>query len=72
MDGINRIFDIPLFDMVEKDKLILIDSKHGQYSVTSGYNMLLDITGRVEKPTRQEHWSNLWKIHAPPKAKHLL
>ncbi|CAJ2653028.1 unnamed protein product [Trifolium pratense] len=57
--------------MVEEDKLIWIDSIHGQYSVKSGYNMMLNNTGRVEEMT-QENWQYLWKIHAPPKAKHLL
>jgi hypothetical protein len=45
---------------------------YDNYSVKSGYNMLLESTGRVDKSAEQEHWSSLWKINAPPKAKHLL
>ncbi|CAJ2633313.1 uncharacterized protein LOC123892252 [Trifolium pratense] len=59
----NRILEIPLFDMVKEDKLYWVDSVHGQYSVRSG-----QVVGSVN----QEDWTNLWKIHAPPKAKHLL
>jgi hypothetical protein len=71
-DVVNRILDIPLFDIVEEDKLIWNDSMHGDYSVKSGYNMLLDTVGKGLNQTCQEQWNNIWKIHAPPKAKHLL
>jgi hypothetical protein len=37
---VNRILGIPLFDMVEEDKLIWVDSTYGQYSVKSGYNLI--------------------------------
>jgi hypothetical protein len=46
LDVPNRIIDIPLFDVIEEDKLIWVDSVHGQYDVKSGYNMLLNVTGR--------------------------
>jgi hypothetical protein len=71
-DVVKRIFDTPSFDMIEDDKLIWKDSMHGQYSVKSGYNMLMNMTGRMVNPIGQENWSCLWKIHAPPKVKHLL
>jgi hypothetical protein len=44
----------------------------GEYSVKSGYNMLLDLIGKGLDQTSHESWNNIWKIHAPPKAKHLL
>jgi hypothetical protein len=69
-DVVKRILDTPLFDMVEDDKLIWSDSMHGQYSVKSVYNMLINVTGRMVNPVGQENWSCLWKIHAPPKVKH--
>jgi ribonuclease HI len=72
IDVVKRIIDIPLFDMIEEDKLIWIDSMHGQYSVKSGYHMLMNVTGRVENPVEHKNWSCLWKILAPPKVKHLL
>ncbi|MCI04730.1 putative ribonuclease H protein, partial [Trifolium medium] len=68
----NCILDIPLFDVIEEDKLIWVDSIHGLYSVKSGYNMWLNITGRRANVHDQDGWKSLWKIHAPPKAKHLL
>jgi ribonuclease HI len=71
-DVVNRILDTPLFDIIEEDKLIWNDSLHGEYSVKSGYNMLLDVIGKGLNMTSQERWNNIWKIQAPPKAKHLL
>ncbi|GAU14523.1 hypothetical protein TSUD_250650 [Trifolium subterraneum] len=68
----NRIIDIPLFDMVEEDKLVWADGLHGNYSVKSGYNLMLNITGKVDGTALQRDWKNLWRIHTPPKAKHLL
>jgi ribonuclease HI len=67
-----RILAIPLFDMVENDKLVWVDSTHGQYSVKSGYKLMLHVTGKVEVMSQQDDWNSLWKILAPPKAKHLL
>jgi ribonuclease HI len=34
--------------------------------------MLLDVIGKGLNMTSQERWNNIWKIQAPPKAKHLL
>jgi hypothetical protein len=68
----NHIIDIPLFDVIEEHKLIWVDSVNGQYSVKSGYSMLLNVTGRDMNEINQDGWTSLWKIHAPPKAKHLL
>jgi ribonuclease HI len=72
MDVVNRIVDIPLIDVIGEDKLIWVDSVNGQYSVKSGYNMLLNVLGRKDRNFNEERWSSLWKIRAPPKAKHLL
>jgi hypothetical protein len=72
MDVVNRIVDIPLIDVIGEDKLIWVDSVNGQYSVKSGYNMLLNVLGRKDRNFNEEGWSSLWKIRAPPKAKHLL
>jgi hypothetical protein len=69
---VNHILDIPLFDIVEEDKLVWNDNMHGQYSVKSGYNVLLESIGKGVKPTSQWQWNNIWKIQAPSKAKHLL
>ncbi|GAU49043.1 hypothetical protein TSUD_237000 [Trifolium subterraneum] len=57
---------------LEEDKLVWDDDMHGNYSVKSGYNLLLK--PKVESVVTVENadWNLLWKIHAPPKAKHLL
>jgi hypothetical protein len=58
--------------ILEEDKLIWSDSMYGQYSVKSGYNKLMNVTGNMENSVGHEKWSCLWKILAPPKVKHLL
>jgi hypothetical protein len=68
----NRIIETPLFDMVQDDKLIWVDNPHGNYTVKSGYNLLQTITGKVVSSSIQIDWQSLWKINAPPKAKHFL
>jgi ribonuclease HI len=68
----SRILDIPLFDMLVDDKLVWVDSSHGDYNVKSGYKILLNATGYVMSTSQQEDWSSLWNILAPPKTKHLL
>ncbi|MCH94197.1 ribonuclease H protein, partial [Trifolium medium] len=68
----NRILNTPLFDMIEEDSLIWEDNIHGQYSVKSGYKLMSNAAGRSDVVVQQCGWERLWKIHAPPKAKHLL
>jgi ribonuclease HI len=72
MDVANRILDIPLFDMLDEDKLVWVDSPYGHYSVKSGYKLMLNIIGKDVNTSQQEDWHSLWKILAPPKTKHLL
>jgi ribonuclease HI len=66
------ILGVPLFNMVEEDKLIWVDSKYGQYSVKSGYNLMLNTTGKNNNSVSEGVWNTMWKIHAPPKVKHFL
>jgi hypothetical protein len=68
----NSILAVPLFDDVVEDQLVWDDDMHGNYTVKSGYNLLLQTP--LEAVTRQgnEDWKWLWKIQAPPKTKHLL
>jgi ribonuclease HI len=67
-----RIFEIPLFDTVEDDKLVWVGNTNGNYSVKSGYKTFLNVTGKVHEANHHESWHDLWNINAPPKAKHLL
>jgi hypothetical protein len=68
----NSILAVSLFDDVVEDQLVWNDDMYGNYTVKSGYNLLLQTP--IEAVTRQgnEDWKGLWKIHAPPKTKHLL
>jgi ribonuclease HI len=68
----NLILETPLFEMVEEDKLLWMDSPHGTYNVKSGYNLLCDFSGKLQSVDTQDDWSSIWKIHAPSKAKNLL
>jgi hypothetical protein len=56
---VKNILGIPLFDTVEEDKLIWMDNLHGQYSVKSGYNLMINITGKLENSVQQKDWSCL-------------
>ncbi|CAJ2640848.1 unnamed protein product [Trifolium pratense] len=68
----NRILAIPLFDMLEEDKLTWIDNSNGLYSVKSGYKLMMNLTGKANGTVQQHDWQSLWSICAPSKAKHLL
>jgi hypothetical protein len=67
-----RVLEIPLFDSLVEDKLVWVDNTNGHYSAKSGYKIMLNITGKVDVEHKQDDWSSLWKIHTPPKARHLL
>jgi hypothetical protein len=67
-----RIIEIPLLESIGDDKIVWIDNANGAYSVKSGYKVMLKITWKFPEVTQREEWYNLWKIRAPPKAKHLL
>jgi hypothetical protein len=56
-------------NMVEVDKLIWVDDMHGQYSVKSGYNKMINISRRGNDPRVKDKLNCLGKIHAAPKAK---
>jgi ribonuclease HI len=66
------ILNVPLFSIIEEDKLVWAGNTHGDYSVKSGYNLMLNFSGRFQSLACNGNWNCLWKIHAPPKAKHLL
>ncbi|PNX88961.1 hypothetical protein L195_g045076, partial [Trifolium pratense] len=68
----NCILAVPLFDVVEENKLVWFEDSHGNYSVKSGYNMLLHHDTSTTVMAVPGNWKSLWKIHTPPKSKHLL
>jgi hypothetical protein len=68
----NRIMETPLLSVVEDDKIIWGDSIDGNYSVKSGYKVMMQIKREEASSAQHVNWLSLWKIQAPPKAKHLL
>jgi hypothetical protein len=66
------ILTVPLLEVVKEDRLIWTAENNGVYSVRSGYRKLMKEEGRAYGSDMVEGWSSIWKIHAPPKAKHLL
>jgi hypothetical protein len=51
-----RILDIPLFSMIDEDKLVWVDSMYGEYSVKSGYNLCMTISGKFPLSAHDEDW----------------
>ncbi|KAK2410765.1 hypothetical protein QL285_046110 [Trifolium repens] len=66
------ILSVPLFDLVREDKLIWREENDGVYSVRTGYRKLMEAENRGYCSGKEIGWENIWKLHAPPKAKHLL
>ncbi|KAK2390980.1 hypothetical protein QL285_064484 [Trifolium repens] len=66
------IVAVPLLEVVTEDRLIWKEEKDGMYSVRSGYRKFMKEKGRNVEVNIVEGWNSIWKIHAPPKAKHLL
>jgi hypothetical protein len=72
MHIVNCIMETPLLNLVENDKLVWSDSIDGNYSVKSGYKLLMHANEKIDMSVQRGNWLSIWKIHAPPKAKHLL
>jgi ribonuclease HI len=72
LDIAHDILAVPLLEVVKEDRLIWTEENNGVYSVRSGYRKLMKEEGRGYDSDLVEGWSSIWKIHAPPKAKHLL
>ncbi|KAK2399000.1 hypothetical protein QL285_048880 [Trifolium repens] len=72
VDVAKSITSVPLVELVREDKLIWSEEKDGIYSVRTGYRRLMRERNKGYMQRCDEGWSCIWKIHAPPKAKHLL
>jgi ribonuclease HI len=57
---------------VSDDCLVWTEEQNGEYSVRTGYKLLMREREDGRRHGTRESWSSLWKIRAPPKAKHLL
>jgi ribonuclease HI len=67
-----EILAVPLLDLVREDKLIWNEENNGVYSVRTGYRILMKDKNKGYGSREVGGWSCIWKIHAPPKTKHLL
>jgi hypothetical protein len=68
----NSILVVPLLELVNEDKLIWGEENNGVYSVRSGYRLIMRERNKGYGSRGGDDWSSIWKIHAPPKAKHFL
>jgi ribonuclease HI len=68
----SKVLSVPLLDLVQEDKLIWDEEKDGVYSVKSGYRKLMRAREERYRPRGRNEWGRIWKIQAPPKAKHFL
>ncbi|MCH84971.1 RNA-directed DNA polymerase (Reverse transcriptase), partial [Trifolium medium] len=59
-------------ELIQEDKLIWDEESDGVYSVRSGYRKLMRERDATNRPRGREEWGRIWKIQAPPKAKHFL
>ncbi|KAK2423630.1 protein DETOXIFICATION [Trifolium repens] len=62
-------FRFPRMIRLREDKLIWSDNRDGNYSVRSGYKVMMQVKKQDADLSQRSEWLNLWKIKAPPKAK---
>jgi hypothetical protein len=67
-----RILATPLIGSVYEDKLVWEGEQNGCYSVKSGYKLAMQGIIRSDKFHVAGNWKEIWKAHAPHKARHLL
>jgi hypothetical protein len=53
------ILNVPLLSMIEEDKLVWAGNTHGDYSVKSGYNLMLNFSGRFQSLAYNGNWNCL-------------
>jgi hypothetical protein len=67
-----RIIATPLIGSVHEDKMVWEGEQNGCYSVKSGYKLAMQGIIRSDKFHVEGNWKEIWKAHAPHKARHLL
>ncbi|XP_045809807.1 uncharacterized protein LOC123904158 [Trifolium pratense] len=67
-----RIIATPLIGSVYVDKMVWEEERNGCYSVKSGYKLAMKCIFRNDKYHVKGNWKEIWKVHAPQKARHLL
>jgi hypothetical protein len=71
-DAAAQILAVPLVVEVQEDRLVWKEEQNGEYTVRSGYRLLMQEHEERVCPEVKGDWRSLWKIRAPPKVKHLL
>jgi ribonuclease HI len=71
-DAAIEILAVPLLREVQEDRLVWREEHNGEYTVKSGYRLLMQEKEEGRRRGILGDWKSLWKIRAPPKAKHLL
>ncbi|GAU37102.1 hypothetical protein TSUD_278890 [Trifolium subterraneum] len=71
-DVAEDILAVPLLSDVREDRLVWQEEQNGEYTVRSGYRVLLREKEEGRPRGVSGSWKPLWHIHAPPKAKHIL
>ncbi|MCH91998.1 putative ribonuclease H protein [Trifolium medium] len=59
-------------EVFQENRLIWNEEQDGLYSFRSGYRKLMKEKRWTAETRATEPWGRLWKIQAPPKAKHLM
>jgi ribonuclease HI len=67
-----EIMAVPLIREVQEDKLVWQEEQNGEYTVKSGYRILMQAKEEGRRRGMEGSWRCLWQIRAPPKAKHIL
>ncbi|GAU30587.1 hypothetical protein TSUD_392780 [Trifolium subterraneum] len=71
-DVADKILAVPLLSEVREDRMVWKEEENGEYTVRSGYKLLMREKEVGRRYGVTGSWKNLWQIRAPPKAKHLL
>jgi hypothetical protein len=71
-DAAIEILSVPLLREVTEDRLVWKEEQNGEYTVKSGYRLLMHEKEEMQRIGVIGSWKSLWQIRAPPKVKHLL
>ncbi|MCH94606.1 ribonuclease H protein, partial [Trifolium medium] len=67
-----EILAVPLFGESCEDRLVWKEEHNGEYTVKSGYKLLMKEKEEGRRRGLTGSWKELWQIQAPPKTKHLI
>ncbi|GAU27412.1 hypothetical protein TSUD_356480 [Trifolium subterraneum] len=71
-EAAEEILVVPLIREVQEDRIVWQEEQNGEYTVKSGYRILMKAKDEERCRRVEGSWKCLWQIRAPPKVKHLL